>query len=1120
MTGFSRLTTRIANTLPRQHSSDTVVSAAGEPSPLVVSSTSRRTATPRPIRGPQNVEDEVGILPAQRRSLFRTRRGELSGFTESLAKMSASGRGTYSVHTRQFGQRAVAAAVGLLLAAGVALPAAAEAAEPYKIETFTSHTTDEAGADYTQAAGHPFQNRTAFEFSNHVGVGNGAAGAVEPNEELKDASVTLEPGFIGNPAAAPRCPIGDIPIGNLGSPNGIPTTCPPGSRVGTAFTRIIGPEPGYSYEVPVYNIVTERGYPAQFAFRVVNTVTILSVVPLPRTESYGLTIGALNTPKFVRVVSFDTVFCSYGAQGPGGLLGPGVPATSTCNAPSASTGVPFLSDPLDCSNPTPTWNLLVDSWENAGTYTAGGLPDLADPAWLTASVTSPPVTGCANPLLASQFDAITMATRPLQPGGGPVQADQPSGLAVDLDFPQSNDPTDVNGEAEPDMPQAPEPKDITVKLPAGLSISPSSADGLGACSDQASDPAGDQVHYDSTKPVTCPEASKIGTAVATSPLLALRDPQTDEVTGPEPIPGDVYLLKPHPGDLPFGAGQAGRFRLLIQLENEKAGVNIKLPGVATANPVTGQLTATFTESPQLPSSHITVSLKEGPRAPLATPVTCGRFETTTDLVPWGTPGVPDAYPAASFAVGAGPNGSACANTPGQRPFHPSLVTAGPDSTQAGASSPFTLKLTRGDGEGELSSLEALLPKGLAAKFAGVPYCSDAALATAAARSGREEEANPSCPASRIGSVTVAAGPGSNPFYAHGNAYLAGPYKGAPMSVAVITPAVAGPFDLGTVVVRNALFVEPETAQGRVVSDPFPKIIDGVPLRLRSIEVRLDRANFTLNPTNCSQMSVNATIKSGDGASSSPTVPFQVAGCKNLGFKPQLKLSLKGSTKHAGHPALKAVLTYPRGSYANIARAQVNLPHSEFIDQGNLNKTCTKPVLLAGACPASSVYGQVRAWTPLLEKPLEGPVYLVGGYGYKLPALVAELDGQIKVLLVGKVDSGPNHGIRNTFEAVPDAPVERFELNLKGGPKYSLLENSENLCAKPQKAIASFTAQNGATLRTKPVIANECGKKKHRKAAKGKHHKGKKGTGKKHAKAGKSKGTSSRAIVSWMRGLGF
>jgi hypothetical protein len=1107
MPSLRHLSTRLTNLLSRQHSRDAVgATPAKQSSPADLS-----TCPPKELHGATG-------RPSRAAALFFSHAKAPGKRARRVSREKASKREERPVApSRPFGNRAArytasVAAVVAFAVVGISLgSASADAAETYKIESFTSRTTDEAEVGYTQAGGHPFQNRTAFEFSNHVGVGNGAAGAVEPNQELKDASVTLEPGFVGNPAAAARCPIGDIgSVVVIFVPD---NRCPPGSRVGTAYTRIIGPEPGHSYEVPVYNIVTERGYPAQFAFRVANTVTILSVVPLPRTESYDLTIGALNTPKAVRVVSFDTVFCSYGAQGPGGLLGPGVPATSSCNTPSGSTGAPFLSNPLDCSNPRPTWNLLADSWEKAGTYTAGGLPDLTNPSWLTAGVISPPTTGCENPLLASQFEAITMATRPLQPGGGPVQADQPSGLAVDLDFPQSNDPTDVSSEAEPNMPQAPEPKDITVALPAGLSISPSSADGLGACSDQASDPAGDQVHYDSTKPVTCPASSKIGTAVATSPLLALRDPQKDEkIIGPEPIPGSVYLLAPHPGDLPFGAGnQEGKFRLLIQLENPAVGVNIKLPGVAIADPVTGRLTATFTESPQLPSSHITVSLKEGPRAPLATPVTCGSFQTTSDLVPWGSPGIPDAHPSANFDVGAGPGGSGCVGSPGQRPFHPTM-SAGTESSAAGETSPFDLRLTRADGEGELGSLEATLPKGLAAKFVGVTYCPDAALAAAASRSGREEQANPSCPASRIGSVTVAAGPGSNPFYAQGAAYLAGPYKGAPMSVAVITPAVAGPFDLGTVVSRNALFINPETAQGHVVSDPLPTIIDGVPLRLRSIDVNLDRPSFTLNPTNCSPLAITAKLTSTDGATATPSNRFQASNCGVLGFAPKLKLSLKGSTKHAGHPALRAVLTYPKGSYANIASAQVNLPHSEFIDQGNLNKTCTKPVLLAGNCPASSIYGNVRAWTPLLDKPLEGPVYLVGGYGYKLPALVAELNGQIKVLLVGKVDSGPNHGIRNTFEAVPDAPVERFELNLKGGPKYSLLENSENLCAKPQKAIASFTAQNGVTLKTKPTIANDCGKKKHHK----KH--GKKGKGKHHKTAGK--GGGQKRIAAWLTGVGF
>ncbi len=291
-------------------------------------------------------------------------------------------------------------------------------------------------------------------------------------------------------------------------------------------------------------------------------------------------------------------------------------------------------------------------------------------------------------------------------------------------------------------------------------------------------------------------------------------------------------------------------------------------------------------------------------------------------------------------------------------------------------------------------------------------------------------------------------------------------------------------------VRSALSVDPYTTQVSVKSDPIPHILDGIPLDVRSVAVKIGRPGFTLNPTNCEAKSITGVETSTLGQTASLSNRFQVGGCKALGFKPHLAISLKGSTRRAGHPALKAVLTMKPGE-ADIAAAQVNLPHSEFIDQGNLNKTCTKPVLLEGKCPATSIYGKATAWTPLLDEPVEGPVYLVGGFGYKLPALVAELNGQIRVLLVGKVDTGPNKGIRNTFEAVPDAPVEKFALEMRGGPKYSLLENSKNLCSPKTKikAIAYFVAQSGKVDNFNPSIANSCKKKSHKvrhERNKGKH----------------------------------
>jgi hypothetical protein len=949
---------------------------------------------------------------------------------------------------------------------------------PFGAKSFTAATTDEAEADYPLAGGHPFRNRARFDLT--------LKDKGSSVEFLKDASVDPPLGFLGNPAATARCPVADIPA----LPEVVAgSICPLGSKIG--FATIEG-----GLYAPIYNVKPDRGYPAQFVFDVANTTVKISlyVTSRPRTESYGLTVGATDAN---RVLANDIVtnFCGYGVQGVGGTNE--VPLS--CKDPAGFDASPFLSNPVDCSDASPTWKLTLDSWEHIGARNPiTGLPDLSDPNWKTATTPASPVTECDNPALTAQFDP-SIATRPLQPGGGAVQADQPSGLAVDFDFPQSNDPTDpANTTFDASLPQAPEPKDIIVKLPAGLSVSPSSADGLGACSDQASDPAGDQVHYDNVKPVSCPDSSKIGTAVATSPLLALREPEEDaKVIGPEPIPGDVYLLAPHPGDLPTGGGeQGGKFRLLIVLENAERGINFKLPGIATADPQTGQLTATFTENPQLPASHITVSLKEGPRAPLATPVTCGSFTTASDLIPWSTPGTPEANPSASFDVGAGANGKPCPANAGARPFAPTM-SAGTESSAAGQSSPLNLHIARNDGEGELSSLEATLPKGLAAKFVGIPYCSEMALAAAAARTGKAEQANPSCPASRIGSVTVGAGPGPNPFYAGGTAYLAGPYKGAPMSVAVITPAVAGPFDLGTVVSRNALYINPETAQGHVVSDPLPTIIDGVPLRLRSIDVNLDRPSFTLNPTNCSPLAIDAKITSTDGATANPTNRFQASNCGALGFKPNLKLSLKGGTKRSEHPALKATLTYPKGNYANIAKAVVSLPHSEFLAQNHIKTICTRVQFAADQCPNGSIYGFVKATTPLLDKPLEGPLYLRSS-SHPLPDLVAALHGQIDVDLVGRIDS-KNGGIRTTFDAVPDAPVTKFTLTMQGGKK-GLLENSRNLCATTNKADVKFTAQNGKTANSTPVLTNSC---------KRKHGKG---------KGGKAKGN--RRTIAWLPSLGF
>ncbi|MGE0504764.1 MAG: hypothetical protein AB7P38_05105 [Solirubrobacterales bacterium] len=541
-----------------------------------------------------------------------------------------------------------------------------------------------------------------------------------------------------------------------------------------------------------------------------------------------------------------------------------------------------------------------------------------------------------------------------------------------------------------------------------------------------------------------------------------------------PIEGAFYLAAPH----------ENRFNSLLALyivaRVPDRGILVKQEGEVHADPVTGQLTTTFDRLPPIPYSSFEVKLREGPRAPLITPQTCGSFTTDIRLYSFSAPGT-QVLKTAPFTISSGASGGGCASSEGELPNRPQFE-AGTTTPLGGTYSPFVFKLSRADGTQRFSGVEAKLPPGLTGKLAGIPYCSEAQIAAASARSaegaGAQELSAPSCPdASQVGIVNVGAGAGSSPYYVQGKIYLAGPYKGAPLSLAIITPAIAGPFDLGTVVVRTALYVDPFTADIRAVSDPLPTILSGIPLDVRSVSLQMNRSNFVLNPTNCEAMSVGGSVTTTAGQSASLSNRFKVGGCRDLPFKPKISIMVKGATRRAGHPALKAVVTFPKGTSANIARAQVGLPHSEFLDQGSIKTVCKQADLRAGTCPKKSIYGKAKAWTPLLDKPLEGPVYLGVGFGHKLPDLVADLNGQVRILAHGKVDTTKHEGLRNTFEAVPDAPVSRFVLEMQGGRKKGLLENSTNICKGTHKAEVRFTAHSGKVLSFKTPLKNSCHKKK-------------------------------------------
>ena len=613
-------------------------------------------------------------------------------------------------------------------------------------------------------------------------------------------------------------------------------------------------------------------------------------------------------------------------------------------------------------------------------------------------------------------------------------------------------------------------------LPKGLVINPSSANGLAACSPAQvglTSAVGKAPVTFTPAPAQCPDAARIGSVEVNVPAVD------------HPLPGSVYVASPH--DNPFGTLLA----IYIAVNDEQSGVVLKLPGKVAADLDNGQLTTTFAETPQQPFEDFKLTFFGGPLAALRTPAVCGSYRTTSSMTPWSAPASgPPATPFDAYAISRSPNGGPCPTSAGAQPNSPSF-RAGTLAPIAGAYSPLLVNLNREDGSQELSSLSLDLPPGLIGKPAGVPYCSDAALATARAKTGRQEQANPSCPAaSELGTVTVGAGAGPSPYYTTGRAYLTGPYRGAPLSMAIITPAAAGPYDLGTVVVRTALRIDPETAKVTAVSDTIPHILEGVPLDVRSIAVKVDRPDFTLNPTNCDPLSFDGTWTSLLGQNAALHNRFQVGECRRLQFKPKLHLRLKGGTKRAKYPRLRAVLTMPRGG-ANIAGTSVALPHSEFLAQEHIRTICTRVQFAAKQCPAGSVYGHVRAISPLVDYPLEGPVYLRSS-SHPLPDMVLALRGPahqpVEIDAVGRVDS-VRGGIRVSFETVPDAPVSKLILNMRGGKK-GLLVNSRNICKHPGRARAKFSAQNGKNAELRPFLRSRCSKKKslkHRRGQGGKKH---------------------------------
>jgi hypothetical protein len=912
----------------------------------------------------------------------------------------------------------------------------------------------EANGEPTRLAGsHPYQQTISFAFPT-VDPGDGLTNDGHP----RDFAVELPRGMVGDPAASPvLCTEAEL-TGKDG--------CPDPSQVGLAdVTTIVGKGNTGISTTPIYNMVPPPGTVAELATDVADAGIYAHILASVRSgRDYGVQALtpdalALGTQPIFSIQA--QIWGDPSSPAHDHIRGACVSGAGSCPVDPAQAA--FLTMPADCPGHPLGFEVRADTWERPN-------PALSDyrANYESADLAGDPVQieGCGD-----QEEA------PFKPTIGALPTtnltDSPAGLGFTLHQPQDM----ALGSRSP----APL-RDAAITFPAGLAVNPSQAAGLGACSEAQAgfegQGQGGELLF-SAGPQSCPDAAKLGTVEATSPLLVARNEKHEvekDIEGkpvPEPLHGSIYLAQPFAN--PFDSLVA----VYLVIEDKQTGIIAKLAGKAELNPQSGQITTSFRENPEVPIEDIHVTLFGGDRGAFITPPACGTYTTASDLTPWSAPAGKDAFPQASFATTRSPRGGNCPTTEAQLPSTFKL-NAGSQNPAAGKYSPLLFKLSREDGTQRLSKIESTLPRGVIAKLAGVGTCSEAAIAKARSREapqlGASEQADPSCPAaSQIGTVIASAGAGSHPYYTSGHAYLAGPYKGAPISIVAIVPAVAGPFDLGTVLSRIAVYIDPVSAEVRAVSDPLPTILHGVPVDLRSVALRADRPNFSLNPTSCEEKSFGGQAITTLGQVAPLFERFQVGGCASLPYKPKMSVRLFGPTHRGAHPRLKAVFTAKPGE-ANTAAVSFTFPRSEFIDQAHFRTICTRVQFAAKQCPAGSIYGHVKVLSPLVDYPLEGPAYLRSS-SHKLPDLVVALHGPpsqpIEIDADGRVDS-VNGGLRVRFEEIPDAPVSKLIFSAQGAKK-GLFQNSTDICKGTHRATLKLNAQNGKVHDTQPKLVAQCSK---------------------------------------------
>ena len=922
----------------------------------------------------------------------------------------------------------------------------------FGVENYEMSLEEEGGAVDRQAGSHPFQLTSTLTL-------NQTLEPTRPPALARDLRFKLPQGLVGNPTPFPRCTDQQF----LNTQNFI-DGCPDKTALGVADVTIVLPgtenEPNH-VAVPLFNLEPETGEPARFGFDALNVPVVLDT-SVSTGEGYGVTVSVDNVSQTATFIASRVTF--WGVPGDprhnssrgwncirDGVYREAVERFEKRAAPCTALGEdhpqPFLSLPTSCpTNP--------ETHEPEPLQTSVEADSWAEPKPAGQGL----VVGASEPLPALQGCNALPFTPSISVAPDGQEASTPTGLNVGVRVPQEED-LNAEGLDESDV------KDLTVALPAGVAVNPAGGDGLQACSNA-------QIGFKGTNPQTgtddftpgapsCPEASKVATVKIKTPLL------------PNELTGAVYLASPQN----FAGLAQNPFESLVALylvaEDPVSGVLVKLPGKVSLDPVTGQLTSTF-EAPQLPFEEAKLEFFGSDRAPLTTPALCGTYTTTTSITPWS--GNEAATPSSSFNVVTGPDGSGAAGCSSPRQFAPGF-NAQTTNIQAGAFTPFTLTMSRPDQDQTLGRIEVTMPPGLSGTLSSVKLCPE------------PQASQGTCgPESLIGETVVSAGLGGDPYtVTGGKVYITTGYNGAPYGLSIVNPAAAGPFVLDEgrpVIVRASIYVDPHTATLKIVSDPLPTILDGIPLQIQHVNVTINRPGFTFNPTSCNKMAVNGTLFSSEGAPAAVSTPFQVTNCERLAFKPTLTATTAGKTSKADGASLTVKLAFPKtpqGTEANIKTVKVDLPKqlpSRLIP--TLQSACLAKVFEADPenCPTDSDVGHAKAITPILPVPLEGPAYFVSHGDEAFPSLIIVLKGYgVTVDLVGTTFISKAGVTSSTFKTVPDVPVGSFELTLPERPYSALAANLPekdhgNLCGQKLTMPTAFTGQNGAEIHEDTSIAVE------------------------------------------------